>query len=294
MHPELLPHDTHRYTLSSWHQFAQTFLATPSELTQRCLDRQHACARPSWFDLQSLQQGLDYLQHGWNFGIELQSKVLSQVRQHAHMITRHAVNYDYSGDAVDIARFCEGEPEHFATYRPYLDKAPGHETAWIVMNNCVSSAIITDVLVARGVSALTLAILLEHYGVPTRITLAYAGHNAHGGREGRSEIVITLKDYAQPIEPYTFAFALVHPAAFRLFGHTFQATYERDKEDTSSRLGCWVPGNMYLTPEESQQVIELDNAMFGRIQWTNPIAAKIWIDAQLRRYVVLEGETNVK
>lgn len=123
--------------------------------------------------------------------------------------------WDVTGDFIDVGRLLGGEPECCGQEQDGLGL--GSRVASIRLNACVSAAVSTDAITARGLTVLVAADLLESCGIRCEILVSQATYNA-----GRLvETNVTVKNAGEPVDIDRLAFAIAHPSFFRRFGFAF-------------------------------------------------------------------------
>jgi hypothetical protein len=189
-------------------------------------------------------------------------------------IVREDWNFDVEGAAFDVARYVEGEPEHWIKLEDSQLEAP-HRHVRIVYNCAVSAGIGPDVIAARGAATAALVNLLEYAGHRVEVVVSDA-RGMHSNTPLTTKL-IRVKAYDQPLEPSRLAFAMVSPAMLR---RILFAIDETMPEAYVSRVGCIEAA--YGTPcdvlpaERGEDCLYIGRALYGDVQWTEPAAALAW------------------
>lgn len=146
--------------------------------------------------------------------------------------------YDLTGEAVDIGRYLDGEPECMTDYRPAPAPVFG-KAVELIVSLAVSAGVNQETLIQRGVAIAALAQTLDNAGYAVKVTADHSFSNS----QTYSTIRTVLKDYDDRLDMDTLTFGLAHPAMPRLFG--FAIMDESCYRDILS-------GPFYACPENPQ------------------------------------------
>lgn len=122
----------------------------------------------------------------------------------------NTVNYDVTGDYIDIGRYLEGVPEvfgsmHMGNYRGVRVK--------LVVNGAMSAGINIEVLNERSKRIIRLVDWLETQGIRVSLNIVFSNKCAH--------VDIRVKDYSEPLNIFDIAVAthgdFFRRIVFRLF-----------------------------------------------------------------------------
>lgn len=241
----------------------------------------------SWADAVKLARD------GWPQGTErvnaisrrLEAKVL-------HRIVREDTRYDVEGMGFDVARYLDGEPEHWVQPEESTFAVEGQRHVKIEVSMMCSGGISADIIMRRGAAIAALVELLEYSGqrVELWLTSANAGHNGHLGNPVHVTH-IRVKAYDQPLDPARVAFALVHPSTFRRFMFALQ---EGARPDLAKRsLGVSGYGCVTNAVKEDDTSIYLPAMFYGDERWESEDSAETWILAILAKQgVELRDDAN--
>jgi hypothetical protein len=206
-------------------------------------------------------------------------------------ILRPVYKYSEEGDAFDIGRVCEGEPEAFLSAENIVTDGPSNSLISIIYNGAASDAVAGEVIVGRGAAAVALAALLEQAGSTVRILV---GWSVFGHRYAlRTDLSVVLKDYGDPLMVDWIGYALAHPTALRRL--SFAACDALPEVRFHEGLTTGVKGN-YGSPcnlefarnDEQDQHVVFDHGSWG-YQWRSPQFAEEWIVKALRKQGVNLG-----
>jgi hypothetical protein len=124
-------------------------------------------------------------------------------------------SYDVTGQALDIAAFCAGEPEHWQVAEPIYK--PATRVFRFAVEIGGMGTIAADSLRNRGEAIIALINSLELQGHSCEVTIVRAFSNARGESY---KFLIPIKAAGQALDVKRFQFIIGHPAFFRrcLFG----------------------------------------------------------------------------
>lgn len=120
------------------------------------------------------------------------------------------INYDVQGDWVDLGRLVTGEPECCGAWQVQGDDN-NDKVIKIVANICVSAAVKTETIFARGAACLAAVDIIESLG--RRVELWVGLGVSHNSR--RIETHVLVKPASQPAELDRLAYVLCHASMLR-------------------------------------------------------------------------------
>jgi len=187
---------------------------------------------------------------------------------------------DVEGGAVDPSLLWSGVPEAFARPEEKAMADIGYEAVEIVVNSSVSYSVNPDAIRARGALALSVAMLAEQCGVPSRVVWGCAG-NDRTNEQHLFDATVILKDFAQWPDWSVLAFWLINPAAFRRLG--FRFTERAHKTPWTHSYG--MPKNSAWKGMDRSKMITFNH---GRIRdaWRSPEA----VVQEAKRLLLSEGK----
>lgn len=240
-------------------------------------DRSHATAKGrnssrrnergrSWSGTDTFEEALRLAREGWPEGEAMVRSIASRLEASMiNKIVREDWNYEVEGMGFDVARYIEGEPEHWYAVEETQLEGP-HRNVRIVMNLAASSGVAAEILAARGAAVAALVELLEYAGIRCEVWTVMAASGVY-------EAYCKVKPYDQPLEPSRIAFALANPANFRRLHFALI-------EATPPAVNDWLSFG-YGTPTNGTDVQEgnvvVPEAMYGQVQWESPERAIAWI-----------------
>lgn len=273
-------------TFPSWGAFVNQAEVTGHTSWQNArLDRDE-----EWAGTRTFEQALKLARDGWPEG---EAKVRTLARRLEirliNRIVREDVNYDVEGMTFDVARYLNGEPEHWVCMEESTMQLHGQRHVKIMVCVSVSCGVDREVIIARGAALTALIELLEYAGQRVELWIADAQSN-DVGRHPFYQRYTKVKAYDQPLDVARTAFALANPACQRRLGFSLMEQARPDvARKLSSRYGISVD-----VPEKEREDCSL---YFGKmqgatdVQWESPERAEAWILATLAAQgVVLRDE----
>jgi hypothetical protein len=126
--------------------------------------------------------------------------------------------WDVTGHFIDVGRLLSGEPE-CCGYEQEQEGGLGSQVASIRLNACVSGSVSADAIIARGLTVLVAADLLESCGIRCEILVSQATYTDHNRRLVENNVAVKAPGAAVDIDK--LAFAIAHPGFFRRLGFAF-------------------------------------------------------------------------
>jgi hypothetical protein len=207
-------------------------------------------------------------------------------------ILRPVYTYAEEGDAFDVGRVCEGEPEAFLSAVNIVTDGPSNQLVSIVYNGAASDVVSSEVIIGRGAAAVALAALLEQAGSTVRIIAGWAVYGGHDYNM-RTDLSVVVKDYGDPLMVDWIGYALAHPSALRRL--SFAACEALPKERFHKGLTTGVKGSYgrpcnleFETTDEQDNHVVFDHGSWG-FQWSDPKYAENWIVEALEKQGVNLG-----
>lgn len=145
------------------------------------------------------------------------------------------IEYDVSGDWLDIGRFLGGEPEYFGSMVDFgrRQDAPVAKMVRVVVNIAASQSIGEETMLMRGAAAIVLVDTLERHGIRCRIDLCHAVSN-RVVKADSLETYVTVKQEGEHLSPDKLAFLLGHRSSCR---RLMFAIEEHDSDDVRRQFG---------------------------------------------------------
>jgi hypothetical protein len=191
---------------------------------------------PPWCGTKDWDGAMLLAREGWREGMEKVQNLLAKIESvTGSMALRPEPVWDVCGGAVDVGRFCSGEPENMIEFQDVEIPAAGKVVSLIV-NGCVSGGHSTDLIIKKGTVALALVDALENAGRRVEVTVCF--------NHGKWEAVIPLKASSEHVEMDRLAFMLAHPSTLRrLIFHCME-----QEPDASVRQAIGVTSQGYGMP----------------------------------------------
>lgn len=271
----------HLAYFETWGEYVEAALGKSTIETGRRSSRRRDSDWDPWHGTETWTQAKQLAQGGWAEGWERVAKMgATFARSVNDKVDVPTVEYDVTGDYVDIGAYLAGEPEcmgYFTTRE--VDRPVCH----IVLNGIFSSGITTSQIERRGAACLALIDALERSGRRCEVTLSVIT-----GPGNPLEARVTLKRADDQLNPGLLAFALCHPAASRRIGFSWLETLPE-----SVRAGHGVPGNYGRVVDTDQQGdIYFAGALYSEPQWSDDASAEAWVLEQLREQGVVVQDTQ--
>lgn len=221
---------------------AAEFVAFATSPIESGLSRSSQHATRRGFNLESWDATVKHAANGWSDGrkdVERLSARLESLL--SGMIPVMTVNYDVTGDWLDVGRFMTGEPEVFGTL---VDSgmrvdATTPKLVRIVANVCVSGSQSPESLRMRGAAVVAMADMLERHGIRCQIDLVAA--NGGYDRNGESSVITwaRVKEFGDSMQLDSLAFILAHPDSFR---RLMFSAWEHLPDDVRTANGMYGDG----------------------------------------------------
>lgn len=238
--------------------------------------------RYDFHGVHSAQEAFKLARQGWADGMSQAKAIADSVeRKLTHLVQRDTLHYDIQGEMLDVGRFCSGEPEHWGYWEQDLVEGPGTKFFHIVANGSASCGVDKSIMIHRGASLAALVNLMELSGYRVKITVVFAA-----GRGGaKVESFIPVKGYDEPVDLDKLAFALAHPASFRLLGLASWDTVS--DRDVVSKVNI---GSSYGSPAsvEMPSNLYLDKMFYGEEAWQSAESCAKWVERLLQEKGVIK------
>ena len=195
---------------------------------------------PDWSATKTIEEAFDKSTKGCKGCASLiKGSIIPIIRKQNNWGSQYNLPQDYSGPYVDPGALSLGIPE--CCIIPEVEKTHkiGDDGIDIVVNTVVSCSVSTDVIRARGVIACAIALIAERMEIATRILVGYTNEGGFGfGKSKRNDFVITIKNYATPIDIPLLAFYLISPASSRRIGFSLFDSVDEGSYKSSHRFAA--------------------------------------------------------
>lgn len=234
-------------------------------------------------------EAVDLGRRGWPEGVKQALAISEPIQQNLYgVIALPRIEYDVTGELLDVGRFASGEPEHWGNWEHNLKEGKGTKYVHVVMNGTASCGVDASVLIARGAVTSALVNLLEMAGHRVKVTLCYGVAECHGG-PAYMTTTVSLKQYDEVLDLDRLTYALAHPSTFR---RHFFSIMECQTVEHRKRIG--VPNGGYgqqaNMPPAEQGDIYLEKMTCGDARWTDPEQATVWVRQHLTDLGVISKE----
>lgn len=189
----------------------------------------------NWAGTSTYEEAVNLIQRGWPEGAAKVSKVRASLNRAVESLLAartQDVVFGVEGEWFDIGRMAEGDPECCGSWEED-GESEKHRIIKIVANICVSAAVSTQAMYARGAACIAAVDLLESLG--HRVEL-WAGIGCDRGVE-RLDSQVLIKESGQPVDTDRLAYVLCHPAFFR---RVYFAHMELHRMDPCGCIPCGV------------------------------------------------------
>jgi hypothetical protein len=239
-------------------------------------------------------KALKLARDGWQEGREKAADIARRLENRVmHRIVKEDVNYDVEGMGFDVARFLNGEPEHWIKPEEHtMTSAHGNRHVKLVVNVAASCGVSGDAILARGATLAALVELLEY--ADTRVELwtvdAHAStYYPDGGKSSAPPIsvnMVKVKAFDQPLDPGRIAFALAHPAMLRrlCFSMMEQSDESIAKFVTSSHSYGYPTD---WQPDDCSIYVGSSRYWDTGADWTSPESCEAWVLARLAQQGII-------
>lgn len=176
------------------------------------------CSPFGFFGTSSFQDAIELASAGWPDGAARVAALRDNCEAFvaaAKAAKTKGYGWDVTGDFIDVGRFLGGEPECCGSEQDGLGL--GSRVASIRLNACVSASVSTPAIIARGLTVLVAADLLESCGIRCEILVSQATHEDRRLVEAN----VTVKHPDVPVDIDKLAFSIAHPSFFRRLGIAF-------------------------------------------------------------------------
>lgn len=232
---------------------------------------------------ESFAEARKLAQHGWTEGTERVRSIVRRLEARLlHRIVREDVNYDVEGMGFDVARYIEGEPEHWVRLEESTMQEDSHRHVKVIVHGGALGDVSTETMLAKGAVAAALVELLEFAGHNVELHHVAAVEKKRGAGLYFASW-IRLKAYDQPLDMDRVAFALAHPSMHRRL--TFKV-----RERCDAALTQWSYGATEdCDPKDGS--LYVPSARSGDI-WTNPAKAEAFVVAALASQGVIVSDED--
>lgn len=237
-----------------------------------------ASSSEAWYASKDFEEALSLARDGWKEGEDLIKPLSMEAKQLiSDKIERPFYVYDVEGTEVDVARFLDGEPEHWTRQEYRVTDGPGRRIMKVAYNITASFNVDAEVLTGRGAAVLALVELLElgGYGVELVVGVGvnYGPLDEDCNYSSLYGAYVPIKGADQPLDLPRAAFAIAHPSMFR---RMFFSVMELWPEPVWKAIE-WGYGSAAEFPKAERGDIYIGCAQGNDKQWREPKLARDWI-----------------
>jgi hypothetical protein len=234
----------------------------------------------------SLNDAINVMRKGWPSGVEKALAISERIESQLYnLIERPRISYDVSGELLDVARYCMGEPEHWGIFQTDLVEGQGHKHVKLVINIGASCMVKPETIIARGAVAAALVNLLELAGHRAEVTAVCASRG-----DNHSVYTYTvIKRFDDTLDLDRLTAAVAHPSNVRRIQF-------KHREALPTELAVATGSGSYGTPIEAESTERGDvyfPCMFGHGedgQWSSPETSVSWTRAKLIELGIIKSE----
>lgn len=193
------------------------FLAASN--TENIEKTSHREGNEDFYGTTTYGEALELAKRGWPEGVERLQALraeLEQVVDKAITAKAARLNWDVTGDFLDVGRYLGGEPEVFGSY---VDDAEAHgqtRVVKLVANVSAIGSVKTESIFSAGAAVFAAVDILESLGHRVELWLGSGSEGNYGANAGKRLQVLTLiKEASQPFDADRVAFWLCSNASLR-------------------------------------------------------------------------------
>ena len=231
-----------------------------------------------FFASKSWNEAYGYASQGWPEGAAKAAEISQEIQDVlGHLIEQERISYDVEGAMFDVARLCQGEPEHWATFTPTLVENTGRRYVAITVSMGASCGVSPEEIARRGAAISSLILLLERAGIRVQLT---GGFYSEAGNH-LLDLEVLLKGYGDSLDIDRIAFVLGHASSLRriLFA-VMESRNEAEREAMQARIGRGY-GIVKEKADRAGVDLYLCEARSGDSPWQSVEAATVWVKEQL-------------
>jgi hypothetical protein len=263
-------------------------LAVANELKPEQLNgRSHEVRDEYFFASKDWAEAFGYASQGWPAGAAKAAEISQEIQDVlGHLIEQERISYDVEGATFDVARLCQGEPEHWATFTPTLVEGTGRRYVAITVSMGASCIVGADEIERRGAAISSLILLLERAGIRVQLT---AGFYSEGARGHLLDVEVLLKGYGDSLDIDRMAFVLGHPSSLRRILFAIM-----ESRNPTERAALHV-GNGYGVVRDKADKAGIDLYLAapqgGDSPWESVESATAWVKEQLEAQGAIVAQT---
>jgi hypothetical protein len=176
----------------------------------------HTGTDPDFHGTATFGEAVALATKGWPEGAERLTKLraeLESVVDKAVAAKSCRLEWDVTGDFLDVGRVLSGEPEACGSFREGQDSQPSTRVIKLVANLSALGGVKQKSIFSAGAAVFAAVDVLETLGHRVELWLGSGSHSRISG--DRLTVLVKAKDASQPFEPDRIAFFLAHNASLR-------------------------------------------------------------------------------
>lgn len=242
----------------------------------------------------SWDEALDLARNGWAEGESKVGAICRRLEDKiAHRIVRDDWNYDVEGQAFDVARYLQGEPEHWS--RPeesYTITGHGERHVKIVFNGTSAWFVSAKAIIIKGAAIAALVEMLEYANQRCEVWLVMSV----GSRLTKNLTKATfatatrVKAYDQPLEISRLAFALAHPASLRRLHFAAAEGAHKSIVEGVSAPCSYGRACEFNELDDTSVYVPCSGKTEPNADWTSQEYAETWVLAKLAKQGIVLRE----
>lgn len=231
---------------------------------------------------------------GWTgIGDAISNLSDSLVKHLSQYILIPETRYAQEGAILDVARWLDGEPEHWMIRDESESTNTGNRVAHVVYNMSASAGVSTEAMKAKGAAIAALVRLLDFSGIRTELdVISVVGYSYYDGCDA-CEFRVHMKSASQDLDYDLMAFALAHPSMFRRIGFSILESFPKplaEKYRFTERGHFSYPCD-YSSDLANKYNVYIGSSMAGEPYWQSTEDVQEWILKQLTKAGVNLKET---
>ena len=239
--------------------------------------RSHEARDEYFFSSKDWSEAYGFASQGWPEGAAKAAEISQEIQDVlGHLIEQERISYDVEGATFDVARLCQGEPEHWATFTPSMVQGISRRYVAITVSMGASCAVGAAEIERRGAAISSLILLLERAGIRVQLTAGFYSQGAYGHL---LDLEVLLKGYGDSLDIDRMAFVLGHASSLR---RILFAVMESRTEAERTALHV---GNGYGVVRDKADKTGVDLYLAapqgGDSPWQSVEAATAWVKEQL-------------
>ncbi len=257
-------------TFTSWSEMLDYVRKTPPPAKWPQKSRLIEARREAFTQTPSFDAAMRLAEMGWpEATAKATALTAAMVDKVTSLIEHERITYDVTGRDFDVSMMLTGEPEHWSDTKTVISAGTSTRILKVVINTAVSSAVDTDVIIARGAAVAALVAVLELSGF--RVEIEMVSPFADQDRNVLITFAIPVKSADQPLDLDRLIFAAGHPSMER------RLMFSALEHNTPERNALSNYGWPTEVPTANQGDIYIGHSSSEDSQWTRTDTAAKWV-----------------